>query len=119
MPMRNTIVVPCIVNSWLYAAAESNVPSGRASCRRISSASMPPARKNTIAVVPYMMAIFLWSGVVNQLHTPVVARGRSSSRVAARNRQFGRRHAAWPRIEYSIFSRAGGRARPAISRPSR
>ena len=24
-----------------------------------------------------MIAIFLWSTVVNQLHTPVVARGRS------------------------------------------
>src|SRR5262245_25168707 len=41
---------------------------------------MPPAIKKTTAVAPYMIAIFLWSGVVNQHHTPVVARGRSSSR---------------------------------------
>src|SRR5262245_27118815 len=79
MPSRKTIVVPCIVNSWLYAPADRNVPFGRASWMRMSSASMPPATKNAIAVVPYMMAIFLWSGVVNQLQTPVIARGRASS----------------------------------------
>ena len=43
----------------------------------MNSASIPPTRKKNIAVVPYMIAIFLWSTVVNQLHGPVVARGRS------------------------------------------
>src|SRR5258705_4736069 len=57
------------------------VPSGAASWRRIASASIPPTRKKNIAVVAYMIAIFLWSTVVNQLHGPVVARGRSRIRV--------------------------------------
>src|ERR687892_679510 len=74
--MRNTIVVPCIVNSWLYCDAVSTVPLGPASWRRRSSASTPPTTKNTSAVVPYMMPIFLWSIVVNQLQKPVVAVGR-------------------------------------------
>ena len=41
---------------------------------------MPPTTKKNIAVVAYMIAIFLWSTVVNQLHTPVVERGRSRIR---------------------------------------
>ena len=43
----------------------------------MNSASMPPTRKKNIAVVPYMIAIFLWSTVVNQLHDARRRRGRS------------------------------------------
>ena len=50
--MRKTIVVPCIVNSWLYCAAVSTVPFGPASCSRISSASIPPITKKASAVAP-------------------------------------------------------------------
>ena len=56
---RKTIVVPCIVKTWLYRSALSSLPSGAASCMRISSASMPPMRKKNSAVAPYMMPIFL------------------------------------------------------------
>ena len=41
---------------------------------------MPPTRKKNIAVAPYMIAIFLWSTVVNQLQKPVVDCGRSRIR---------------------------------------
>src|SRR5918995_81448 len=78
--MRNTIVVPCIVNSSLYWAAVSRLPFGPASWSRRSNASTPPITKKASAVVPYMMPIFLWSIVVNQLQKPVVACGRRSTR---------------------------------------
>ena len=53
-------------------------PAARAAAR-ISSASLPPTRKNTKAVTPYRIPIFLWSTVVIQLQKPVVACGRRSS----------------------------------------
>ena len=52
MTMRKIIVVPCMVNIVLYCAAVRTVPLGRASCRRISSASTPPTTKNPSAVAP-------------------------------------------------------------------
>ncbi len=70
------MVVPCIVNISLYCAAVRTLPFGCASCRRMSSASIPPTSRKTMAVTPYMIPIFLWSTVVNQLQKPVVARGR-------------------------------------------
>src|SRR4051794_21281896 len=51
-------------------------PLGCASCRRISSASIPPTRKKPKAVTPYRMPIRLWSTVVNHDAKPVMARGR-------------------------------------------
>ena len=48
----------------------------------MSSASMPPTTKKRSAVPPYMMPIFLWSTVVNQLQKPVVAFGRRRSETA-------------------------------------
>ena len=51
MSARNTIVVPCIVNSWLNVSALTpRPPSGRASCARMINASNPPTRKNANAV---------------------------------------------------------------------
>jgi hypothetical protein len=76
MTTRNTIVVPCIVKTWLYRSADSTWPFGVASWARMSSASMPPMTKNTMAAVPYMMPSFLWSTVVTQLRQPVEVRGR-------------------------------------------
>ena len=43
---RNIIVVPCIVNSWLYSDGPTSVFSGTASCVRITSARIPASRKN-------------------------------------------------------------------------
>ena len=76
---RKIIVMPCIVKIWLYWSAFTRVPSGWASCARISSASRPPMMKKKKATTPYMMPIFLWSTVVNQLQKPVIAVGRRSS----------------------------------------
>ncbi len=42
MITRNTMVVPCMVNSWLYVSAVTRRPFGPQSCVRIISASMPP-----------------------------------------------------------------------------
>ena len=73
---RKTIVIPCIVKIWLYWSALSIVPSGWASCARISRASSPPTMKKTNATTPYIIPIFLWSTVVNQLQKPVSDDGR-------------------------------------------
>ena len=40
---------------------------------------MPPTTKKSSAALPYMMPIFLWSTVVNQLQKPVVDFGRRST----------------------------------------
>ncbi len=73
MRARNTIVVPCIVNSWLNVSADTTVLPGRASCARMISASTPPIRKNANAVQKYSRPIRLWSVVVSQLRSPLVA----------------------------------------------
>ncbi len=52
-------MVACIVNIWLYLSADRIVPSACANCARMSSASNPPMKKNTMATTPYMMPIFL------------------------------------------------------------
>ena len=52
MTPRKIIVVPCIVNSWLYVSGERKLLSGWRSCHRISSASSPPIRKNRKADAP-------------------------------------------------------------------
>ena len=67
---RKIIVVPCIVNSWLYVCGRQQRVVRRASCRRISSASTPPRRKKT-ASSRYMIPIFLWSAVVTHDVQPV------------------------------------------------
>ena len=72
-------MVACIVNIWLYRSALSTVPSGPASCARISSASRPPTRKKNIAATPYMMPSFLWSTVNTHDRQPVVLTGRRNT----------------------------------------
>src|SRR5690349_23969907 len=76
MTNRKIIVMPCMVKIWLYWSAFSSVLLGLASCERINSASHPPITKNRNDDRPYMIPIFLWSTVVNQLQKPVVAIGR-------------------------------------------
>ena len=44
---------------------------------------MPPTTKKNSAVAPYMMPIFLWSTVVNQLHHPVSTVGREKTPIAS------------------------------------
>ncbi len=76
MAKRNTIVVACIVNIWLYMSALRTFPSGAANCKRINNASTPPTMKKNIAKTPYMMPIFLWSTVNNHDFHPVDCTGR-------------------------------------------
>ena len=75
MPTRNTIVVPCIVNIWLYCPAVSTVPFGWKSWRRISSASTPPSTRKTSAVHDVQDADLL---VVDRREPAPDARGRPS-----------------------------------------
>ena len=44
------MIVPCIVNSWLYVSLETRCSSGCASCARITEARRPPIRKKMKAV---------------------------------------------------------------------
>ncbi len=52
MIARKIMVVPCIVNSWLYVSASMKVLSARDSWIRMISASTPPSRKKKNAVAP-------------------------------------------------------------------
>src|SRR5829696_8984762 len=66
---RKTIVVPCIVKSWLYVSGSTTSAFACASCMRITSARAPPARKKARLVAMYRIPIRLWSVVVIQLVT--------------------------------------------------
>jgi hypothetical protein len=59
MIARKIMLVPCIVNSWLYVSGSRKLLSARASWTRMSSASSPPSRKKKNAVLPYRMPIRL------------------------------------------------------------
>jgi len=50
---RKIMVVPCMVNNWLYTSGLMKWFSGRMSWRRIRIASSPPMRKKQNAVTPY------------------------------------------------------------------
>ena len=47
----SSMIVPCIVNSWLYCSFDRNCRPGRASSARISSARMPANRNNANEVI--------------------------------------------------------------------
>jgi hypothetical protein len=53
------MIVPCIVNSWLYCSFDRNCMPGRASSARISNASGPPIMKKTNEVTMYIRPINL------------------------------------------------------------
>ena len=42
----SSMIVPCMVNSWLYCSWDRNCRPGAASSARISSAIRPPTMKN-------------------------------------------------------------------------
>jgi len=50
MIARKIMVVPCIVNIWLYISAVRILPFGYISCQRMSPASTPPTMKKKSAV---------------------------------------------------------------------
>ena len=53
------MIVPCMVNNWLNCSFERNCIPGTASSARMNRAIRPPIRKNTKAVIMYMIPIFL------------------------------------------------------------
>src|SRR4051794_2474085 len=67
---RNIIVVPCVVKSWLYRSGSRTAFLGPASCTRMSSARIPPSRKNTKAVRMNRRPMSLWSVDVSQPTNP-------------------------------------------------
>jgi hypothetical protein len=48
---RNSMIVPCIVNSWLYCSLLTTSSPGRASSARMIIAISPAARKNAKLVI--------------------------------------------------------------------
>ena len=59
MATMKIMVVPCIVNSWLYKRAETSVCSALNSCMRMMSASDPAMTSQNIDVTKYMMPMRL------------------------------------------------------------
>ena len=53
------MIVPCMVNSWLYCSLDRNCSPGAASSRRISSAINPPMKNMMKQVTTYMIPISL------------------------------------------------------------
>ena len=73
----SSMIVPCMVNSWLYCSGLSTTCSpGWNSSARMSSAMTPPNMKQTNEVMKYRLPITLWSVVVTHLTTvwPLVSR---------------------------------------------
>ncbi|KAF0965426.1 hypothetical protein MLGJGCBP_01436 [Rhodococcus sp. T7] len=60
----SSMIVPCMVNSWLNCSFDKNCIPGTASSARIIRAMRPPMRKNAIEVVKYMIPSTLGSVVV-------------------------------------------------------
>src|SRR5919199_3304382 len=80
MITRKIMVVPCMVNTALYAPGCRKVLRGTASWMRIRSASSPPSSMKPKLVTRYRMPMSLWSTVVNHRNAPV---GRSFSTAGA------------------------------------
>ncbi len=49
------MIVPCMVNSWLYCSGVKNCKPGLASSARMINAITPPKPKNAIDVVMYIL----------------------------------------------------------------
>src|SRR3954452_19503295 len=79
----SSMIVPCMVNSWLYCSLDKNCRPGAASSERISSAINPPAMKNPNEVTVYMMPSNLGSVVVTTRYTndPLTPRRGGNGRV--------------------------------------
>ena len=56
MTTMKIMVVPCIVNIWLYVLAERKVLFGTASCVRMAIASTPPISMKTSEANRYRTA---------------------------------------------------------------
>ncbi len=55
----SSMIVPCMVNAWLYCSWDRICSPGRASSARMAIASAPAIRKNPNDVIRYRCPIFL------------------------------------------------------------
>ncbi|MDQ0731038.1 hypothetical protein QFZ57_001832 [Arthrobacter sp. B1I2] len=79
----SSMMVPCMVNSWLYCSLVCRIcMPGSNSSARISSAITPPAQKNTNDAIRYMYPMVLWSVEVIQLTTMVPLERRTTAGAA-------------------------------------
>jgi hypothetical protein len=80
---KNSMIVPCIVKSWLYCSGERNCRPGRASSPRMSIAITPPTTNHVRAVTKYIRPIVLWSVVRKRPSSrdPLSARGTPVARL--------------------------------------
>ena len=66
----SSMIVPCIVNSWLYCSGvPTSASPGSNSWARMTSAMTPPRQKNRNEVIRYRYPMVLWSVVVIHLTT--------------------------------------------------
>jgi hypothetical protein len=77
------MIVPCIVNSWLYWSTEKICSCGRASSARMRSAMKPPTKNHTNDVTRYIRPISFASVVRSNRPTaePLTARLTGHGRV--------------------------------------
>ncbi len=66
----SSMIVPCMVNSWLNCSLDMACMPGKNSSTRMSTASRPPKRKNTKEVIRYMYPMTLWS--VDVIHLTII-----------------------------------------------
>jgi len=55
----SSMIVPCMVNSWLYCSLDKNCNPGTASSVRINNAISPPAKNVAKQATMYMIPIVL------------------------------------------------------------
>ena len=48
------MIVPCIVNNWLYCSSETNCSPGMASSARTTNAIAPAAKNQNVASIRYI-----------------------------------------------------------------
>ena len=87
---KNSIKVPCMVNSWLYCSLLKNCKPGDANSARIPNAIAPAITKKAKEVIMYRLPITLWS--VDVIHLTTV-----------RPLVFGR---IWPGVETGLSKSA-------------
>ncbi len=63
----SSMIVPCMVNSWLYCWSDTNLLPGLASSARMIRAITPANRKNANEVIRYRWPMILWSVEDSQL----------------------------------------------------
>src|SRR5659263_641668 len=67
---RNSMIVPCMVNSWLYWTFDCSIMPGAKSSNRMTMAMIPARMKKKNEVYRYMYTITLWS--VEVIHETIV-----------------------------------------------